>query len=671
MGGRVRLGAALAAAALVATLSGLAAAGRGPSSQAFRNPGSPAGTAPQPARQALQALDAAWAALACGGRGQAAGPPSVKLPPGVKPPPGVKLPPGVKPPRPGGSEPAARPVSFAAALQAARKLAGVGGAAERRLRASRFATDADGAAQLAAASALAGRPAGALAALLIALERRPSDGLTVMNAGALLLTLERPGEALAFFERARALGGPASLGLGVSFAAALAANRAAALLALGRYAQAEQAARAAVAASPYLVEARETLATALLCQGKERQWACELRAAQRRPLSRGEERVACAAAARRTSPYDLGDVTVGRPLELPKLAYPSRPEQGKAYNEANRALETRIHALIDRAHKRFFALEPKMKASVVRANPATRRRTANLIFAFRSDPFKAQFAEAERLLFDAREELGGAFLNRLTDMLRECQGYLACFQPRCTSFTRSRFAAWYQKTKTAERATRAYWRAVSTWRTGVLANVADPTVARALAAELEGHRLVLWGLLVSHLAVGAAGAAAGAGACPLAHEPGAPPVPEELSAVRPSPCPPALGALSWTGQLALREGGPSLALEVNCSEVAVEVGQTVLPLLSGFAKASHSPRDGTTTLLVGAKAGKYGVSFESGLYLSFDRRGSVTDVGWKFGPKLQPSAAGGKLKLFDDTIKLSFVKSGAPASLSALPQFGG
>ena len=141
--------------------------------------------------------------------------------------------------------------------------------------------------------------------------------------------------------------------------------------------------------------------------------------------------------------------------------------------------------------------------------------------------------------------------------------------------------------------------------------------------------------------------------------------------MKPSPCPPALSALSWSGELDLGQGGPSLGVEVNCSEVEVEVGQTVLPLPSGFAKASRSLQDGTTTLMVGAKAGKYGAGFESGLYVSFDRRGSVADVGWKFGPKFEPSAAGGKLKLFDDTVKLSFIKSGAPASLSALPEFGG
>ncbi|HXF99035.1 MAG TPA: hypothetical protein VNJ46_10530 [Gaiellaceae bacterium] len=560
-------------------------------------------------------------------------------------------------------------------MEAARRLAGIGGASERRLRSSRLASDADAATQLAAASALAGRPQGALAALLIALQRRPSDGLAVMNAGALLLTLERPGEALAFFERARALGGPPSLGLGVSFAAALAANRAAALLALGRFEQAEQAARAAVRASPYLVEGRETLATALLCQRKERQWACEFRASQRRPLSRGEEQVACAAAARRTSPYDLGDVTVGRPLELPKLAYPSRLEQARSFFEFYEAISRDLRATAAARFAISRSLEPKIGAYLARVNPATRRRTLSLRSAFvpeAFDPFKTQRLGIDRLRLEANLELDD-LRQRLDDAFKACSGpdFKRCFQQRCLSASRRTFASWLRQTAVFERAFRAYWRALSTRKTGVLANLAPKTpLARASVAELEGQMLDAWNTLVNQLVHGT-GAFAQVPCIAELQVPEAPPPPGVPPAVKPNPCPPALSALSWSGQLALREGGPSLGLKVNCSEVEVEVSQTVLPLLSGFGKASHSLRDGTTTLLVGAKAGKYGASFESGLYVSFDRRGSVADVGWKFGPKLEPSAAGGKLKLFDDTVKLSFVKSAAPASLSALPQFGG
>jgi tetratricopeptide (TPR) repeat protein len=551
----------------------------------------------------------------------------------------------------------------------------VGGAAARRLRASRLAADADAATQLAAASALAGRPAGALAALLIALQRRPNDGLTVMNGGAVLLTLERPGEALAFFERARALGGPASLGLGVSFAAALAANRAAALLALGGYEQAEQAARAAVRASPYLVEARETLATALLCQRKERQWACEFRAAQRRPLSRGEEQVACAAAARRRSPYDLGDFTVGRPLELPKLAYPSRFEQAKAYLELYAPILRDLGAAATERYKISQSLQPKIRAYLARVNPATRRRTLSLLFAFTPealDPFKTQLLELDRLRREAHLELDD-LRQRLDAAFKACSGpdFKRCFRQRCLSASRRTFAAWRRQTAAFEGAFRAYWRALSTQKTGAVANLAPSTpLARSLVVKLEAETLTAWSTLVQHLVEGTGGFA-GVPCIAELEEPEAPPAPAEPPAVKASPCPPALGALSWSGQLALREGGPSLGLKVNCSEVEVEVSQSVLPLLSGFAKASRSLRDGTTTLLVGAKAGKYGASFESGLYVSFDRRGSVADVGWKLGPKLEPSGKFGKLKLFGDTVKLSFVKSGAPASLSALPTFGG
>lgn len=101
--------------------------------------------------------------------------------------------------------------------------------------------------------------------------------------------------------------------------------------------------------------------------------------------------------------------------------------------------------------------------------------------------------------------------------------------------------------------------------------------------------------------------------------------------------------------------GVGWSVKSSCTSVDVEANTTVLPFLSGFTSASFSKDGSGLTMLGGVKASGGGASFESALYLTYDKDGHVTDFGWEVGPGFEPSYKGVSLDVGSDLIRISFM----------------
>lgn len=160
-------------------------------------------------------------------------------------------------------------------------------------------------------------PTAALAALLRAHELEPGEPMHLVNLAAAASRLSMPRHALALLERAEAMGTPLGSPLGIPGRAFLLTNRGAALIAIGRPAEAEATLREAVSLAPELAEARAMLAFALHGQDDE-----EKKAQGVRFLAVARKRATVKTAEQATSPPPAP------PREEPP---PERPADGQAY----------------------------------------------------------------------------------------------------------------------------------------------------------------------------------------------------------------------------------------------------------------------------------------------------------------------------------------------------
>lgn len=561
-----------------------------------------------------------------------------------------------------------RPLTFAAALARANRLVGSKGARYTKLKRSRFVRTSLGGQRLATAAGLKGSPKGALAALLATHENRPSDPLLLIDAAAMLLTLDRPAEALAFLDQAGRLRPRRLASHSLSSTTVLLANRAAALVALRRFTAAAVDARRALRASPWLVEARETLGMALLCQNKETEAACEFRAAEKRPLEQGEERLSCVGV-RADRDEDFGDLTVGKDGVFPPIGYPALPEKARGYPEYYGRLNDATNAKFTARSARAPTLAALDSAWRLRASPAENLRSADLRNAISAVPAsptaKAALAKAQSLL-DEITALAAADAESARTAVPACVGSLDvnCVFSKCNPTVLQNHPVWLNRQTQLESTLRESWRVSHRRMDALLQNIADPVQNEIAAQFMDEIGDTLWGLIID-------GAVPMVGTEFMLETVCVIPQPEPPTnaatapdTINPNPCPPALQGLKVSGSLGEAEIAPGAPVgfgwEVNCSEVEVSGDWSPLPLLTGFGKLSSNFRDGSATFVMGSKAGAFGLEFTSEVYLSVGRDGSIRDAGWRAGPK----APLGK----SDIVDIPIIKSAAPSG--GLPTFG-
>ena len=583
------------------------------------------------------------------------------FPPGIKPPPGLPVP------------TAPRQLTFAAALASAQKVAGLNGARGRKLRASALFKTTIGAERLAAAGLLGKADKGALAALLVAAVRSPRDPLPLIDAAALLIDAKKPNEALALLAQARKLPQRKLRQFGLSTVGILETNRAAAYFRTGQYALAVSAGRRALRSSTWLVEARENVGMALLCQGKEQEAACEFRAAMKRPLEPGEERLTCVGA-RAATPGDFG-YSVATPGVYPAIGYPALPSKADGYVAYYDRLNSESHARLTAADAEYDRLVLKLQTPDSDRLPASRSRASDLVIEMLKVPARASFVtqreRGEQIVRDI-SQLAADTAVELDRVRAQCAPSEQCFHDRCQTVLQQSHPVFLNRQTELEAVMRAWWRDLHAEMEGYAQAIGSEDENAMAVTQIDAQGLMGWNVIIGG-AVAWNGVPASLKAACLDPLP-SPPVDETVApdGTPRNPCPPSLSQLKakfdiGSGKV---EGGPlqgasyKAGISVNCSEVTVSTDASWSPmaLLSGFGKMAYTQggQGGKLTIGIGSKAGVGPVGFESGLQLTLTSHngGTNVDLAWRTGP-----SAGSK----SDVQDISIYKSVAPPQ--ALPSF--
>ncbi len=535
-------------------------------------------------------------------------------------------------------------VSFARALAVARSLVGANGSRFDRLervRALRNPVKAEGAAAMAI---LKGSPKGALAALLVGLQSKPGDAVLLMDAGVMLIRLDKPREGFAFIQRAGTR--PAPRMVGVDWQATLDTNRSLAYIALRRFNQAAIFAKRALARAPWLVEARENLASALFCGGRPDEGVCEFRAAQRRPLEEEDDTLTCAAGiARDFRDGDFGDLSTGPDGVLAHVPTPATAEIAPKYVDTYGAMSQKIAARSSQRFTRLLALPSLQAQWAAKANPASRQRTLDLTREWNrtvSTPEVAAKLEHLQELGAKIHKLIGETDLALVDFMAECadaDDFAACFRSKCNPLFKQNHVVYLSTWNALNTAVRAHWKDLHARLRGIQRGVEPAAWNEYLGLLTDVQSETYLGMLLT-----------GAGGWPMVmkvwKEPclddlpdPAPPAPDLHAKTPYERCPGALNNLQAEIGLdtSLAFGGdgpiPKAGITLKCSSVEVSLSWSPLPLLTGYGKLKigFGPQ-GDTSLTFGTKGGS-GITFISEVAVRADSSGRLRDVVWNVGPK--------------------------------------
>ena len=459
-----------------------------------------------------------------------------------------------------------------------------------------------------------------------------------------MLNLNRPAEALAFLDRARKLKPRRLASHGLSTTAVLRADRAAALVALQKPTLAVADARAALRSSPWLVEARETLATALLCANRASEALCEFRAAMKRPLEPGEERLACVGVRKTPTDADMGDLSTGKDGVFPPIGYQAADKGGElpAVPVMDAALSTKSNARTARAqalaplHMRFFAT--KEPAEVLRTTDL--RNAINRLATAPATTAALAHAQALQAQIDA---LAQDDLAKTTEAEIQCMGSVDpnCVRSKCRPVVLQNHAVFMNRQTQLEASMRGLWKSTHRRMDALRQNIGNPVENELAGIDIDTIGDGWWAAIIDGARPMAATETSLKPLCltPIVEAPA-----DDVAAPdtqKPNPCPPALEKLSVGGDLGkglIEEALPGekvgFGWSINCSEVEVSGSWSPLPLLSGFGKLSQSFRDGSATLVLGSKGkGPFGLEFTSEVHITVSRDGAIQDAGWRVARK--------------------------------------
>jgi tetratricopeptide (TPR) repeat protein len=406
------------------------------------------------------------------------------------------------------SEPAPGPdLDLAAALTAARGLLQADGLSA--LAASPEGKDPAAALASAGAAVASSNPAAALAALLAAHEAAPQEPAPLVNAAAILNAFGYHAEALALANGAGALdAGPEPVSDPATRAAA-ANNRGHALLALGRFTEAEEALRQARALQPALAEASTNLAGALLCQGRTDEAAAALNSGRVRDfigaamveLCSTPESCDPAQVRRRRAAASALPTAAGREFPLPAVTYPATwtdgnaiqpafAKIGEAVRVARQANDTRLQKVRDEINARTTGTS---------APPAiTRGRfqdILDLIDTAGEEPGIAELSRASEAASAALREFQTTELQRVAALPEGSGACQLARGPRRQALDGA-YQRWTVLLQEHDSAARAYWTALSKHATGLAANLRDPLHREFALATVEAREIAAFANLI-------------------------------------------------------------------------------------------------------------------------------------------------------------------------------
>ena len=517
--------------------------------------------------------------------------------------------------------PKARRLGLKKALRNAKRVVKkhASGKALRKLAHAKQTRSERGALATAATAAAAGRPYGALDALLRAHSLAPRDPVPLTGAAPFLVNAKLPNEALALLGRAAHLKQPKKSPFGISGKALLENNRGFAELALGKWKPATSSLKKASRLSPYLAEAKTNLAQAELCMNKDAKATKMVFLGARRSPSLGKGLFGDTEGGMVGDPSTAGvDVSHGVKPKLPVYRFPANHEQGYYMRPLVNQMVIDANNQDIAYYGQQSAINSRLAPRYSTMPPVKRRRLRGLI-AVAGQPGPAaqdlnqQATDAERTLSDFE----AIHLGQGAD---------------CSSR-----GPWLTLLNRYDKLERAYLKEAYFESTGVAANIADRD-AHDLAT-LQAKEVMQTGLagILQHdlelTILDSRCTDAQSATDPVAdatdQRPGSPRCPTGLGA-------PGIGGLQVTF--------PFGQFTVDCENVAFELDSG--GFIGLFGNVSHNFRNGSTTIFAGprGKANPSGwgpnATFKDGLDLTADSSGNFTDVGARVETGAEITAGG-------------------------------
>lgn len=474
------------------------------------------------------------------------------------------------------------------------------------------------------AAVAAGETDAALAALLITVDRFPTEPLPLVNAAGLLSSSGLPNEALAFLNAAATTGRPYGSPLGIDGEQLALNNRAHAHLMLGQWAQAEAILLGVVAAEPQLAEARTNLSRALLCQSKHAQAALWYRLGERRMLwdvvEDGPE------IQDQMIPIEhLYDTSAGKIYQVPNIPEPDKPEQAGTFRPIYEQMHNEQHARIMARNAVYPDLVQAYNNRELPFLEQTRLDSIHNAWAFVI--YQPDMMAMRQEISDLDYEL---FLieDTHTQELIALYGSGMVGEPlyqACRSLLTTQFAQRMTKYYELKSATMDYMVALYAGYTGVLANAHDPLLHDLLMNVTEGamdswyyglvYQMSGWNTLMD------INWSACMGAEEISNETG-----DTLELPAAEQCPDFVKGVKVGASLS-----DFVTVSITCEIIDVEISGT--NGISPFVQYTHDLRKNEVTAFFGAK-GKVGIgpllelNAKEGFYVRANQTG-LTDVGMK------------------------------------------
>lgn len=531
--------------------------------------------------------------------------------------------------------------------------------------------DTPKAAQELAAVGVAGNSPGlALASLMRAHGLEPGNGSHLVNLAAVATSVGLPNEALAFLDAAqtRDFRRPA---MGVSQTAISMVVRGQALVMTGRPGAAESLFKAARSAEPLLSEADAGLATIEVCRGNDLVAARYVRKSRQRSQKKDtktpfEDVV-------RPEPeldIDLGQVTTMRSFPMPET-----PAQGSAMNTQYEEMLQSLGAEMEAISAEQWALEDhlretdelrlpveirrrnsiEMEASEVSDHPAVKGpidrawEKEQLLTAMNADFFGGSTSQEHFEILDLHQEASDACIG--ADDGHACR--LQKMNELCRPALTAAHTQWRGLMSEIETLLEQHLVEYSSRVSALASNLEDEEAHRLLLLNIKFAEVALYTGLVRDAEYWTSHEQMYHEECvePLETQTLVPGQPEPVQSS--GPCPPQIAAMNWVAIL-----GPT-KMKVTCEKVTQEISHEVLPLLHVFGEVSYEFRTGKLTFFAGSKGeGKLGVvegGFKSGIYMTSDGRGEISDVGWRVGPSASVTEGAAEFQVYEDNVDLSFV----------------
>lgn len=555
-----------------------------------------------------------------------------------------------------------KPPSLKSAIAKAQaKLDKAGGANGRRLfkrsSASKSADKAEGAA---ARALIAGQPGGALEALLQAHRLAPRDPAYLVDAADVMASVGMARESLALLDAADQLDPRRSTPFGINNQALALNAHGYALIALGRFAEAEKYLRAAVALDPYFSEAKTNLGIALLCK-KDDKGILFARAGQYRFLGDAVIDNPGDPFEPPANQADALDLSAGQQPTIPQYKLPKTVEDASALRDTYFAQQQEFLARSQARHKRVGDLIGQETP----LNALSQQRYLDLSSSIARVPLRPDIEAVAKRLTDRQTEIGQymddtfqgfipgsrfpTWQQEASDACKDAPDYQTCWHGeylnRCYSTITSAHQHWLGLMDAQLTDYAALVKLYYPLQTGIAAHISDPErheLESLQIDDLPDSQFNTWiptyaGFWATYVRNSQCHQDAGPSEQPgpaQPETPHSPACPDFLKGVK----------FGWKIGSDAKLGVPfDISLEVACEKVSLEVSGKVVGgdnWIGAFGEISYAPGAGKVTVFGGPKAGvkipgtSLGGSFKDGIYVTVGSDG-IRDVGFRASPSVE------------------------------------